>query len=138
MSSRRAELFELANSDNRFAPEAYEFLCHALGYTQKAMATSKRTPAGHHGTGGVPKHVTGQEFLEGVRQFALEQFGMMASVVFQMWGIRSTSDIGTLVFKLVDAGIWTKSQSDRPEDFKDYYDFEQVFVLDYQFKWDED
>lgn len=125
MSEKRSALIEVAMSDRRFAPEAYEFLCHALNHTQKQRERAATPDVG------VIHHVSGQELLEGIRQFALEQFGQMAYVVFRQWGILKTGDFGAMVFRLIDAKLWYRSPTDRIEDFEDVYDFEQVFVRDF-------
>lgn len=135
MSQGRAELVEIASSDERYAFEAYEFLCHALAFTQELM--ERAPPPDPESQEPVIHHVTGQELLEGVRQFGLEQFGMMAGVVFGLWGVHSTSDFGAMVYRLIEAGLWHKSATDRLEDFDNVYDFEQVFVRDFKLQWEE-
>lgn len=135
MSGPHAELCEVARADRRYSVEAYEFLCHALAYTQKMLdrlpsADSLDSPQN------ASYHVTGQELAEGIRQFALEQYGMMAAVVFRCWGIHSTSDFGRMVYNLIDAGLWHGSENDRIEDFDDLFDFDTVFIREYQIEWD--
>src|ERR1043166_2913911 len=63
-----------------------------------------------------------------MRQYALKEFGPMVLTVFESWGIRCTEDIGNMVFNLIEAGIFGKTEEDSIEDFKDVYDFEQAFV----------
>jgi uncharacterized repeat protein (TIGR04138 family) len=48
--------------------------------------------------------------------------------VFESWGIRCCEDIGNMVFNLIGAGIFGKTEEDSIEDFKNVYDFEDVFV----------
>ena len=60
----------------------------------------------------------GPELLEGVRQYALKEFGPMVVTVFSYWGIRSCEDIGHMVFNLIGAGIFGKTEEDSIEDFK--------------------
>ena len=138
MSGRRSDLIDLARADERYAVEAYEFLCHSLAYTQRMLG--KRRPSGAEGAESKDQgyHVTGQDLLEGVRRFALEQFGMMSCVVFRLWGVRSTGDFGRMVYNLIDAGLWHKSPTDRLEDFERLYDFEQAFVHDYRIDCEEE
>lgn len=142
MSGPRSELAMLAASDKRYAIEAYQFLWHALSYTQETLG---RVPK-KSGKSAIPdeeedaevRHVTGRELLEGIRQLGLEQFGMMAAVVFKMWGVHTTSDFGNMVYRLIDAGHWHRAATDRQEDFDDCYDFEEAFVRDFRWNWDED
>ena len=74
------------------------------------------------------RHVAGPELLDGVRNYALKEFGPMVVTVFSYWGIRASEDIGHMVFNLIDAGIFGKTEEDSLEDFKDVYDFQDAFV----------
>jgi uncharacterized repeat protein (TIGR04138 family) len=135
MSGRKAEIYELATADQRYAPEAYEFLCNALSYTQKALGVEPR-PTTEAKT--ERKHVSGQQLLEGIRDFALQQYGRMAYIVFDRWGVHSTADFGHMVYRLIEAGFWHKSDDDRIEHFQDLYDFHDTFVRDYRIEWEDD
>ena len=79
------------------------------------------------------QHVTGQQLCEAIRQHALEQYGYMARVVLNRWGVTSTSDFGEIVYNLIRLGWMKKSDSDRREDFDDCYDFSEAFEQRYEF-----
>jgi uncharacterized repeat protein (TIGR04138 family) len=128
MSDERARLFAAAAADKRYPIEAYEFLCHALTYTQGYLNRVPDPTVSPEDA--IDKHVSGRELLDGVRRFALEQFGPMAYIVFQTWGVKRTGDIGNMVYHLIDSGVWFRSPTDQPEDFHDLYDFEQAFLRD--------
>ncbi|HSH76756.1 MAG TPA: Minf_1886 family protein [Longimicrobiales bacterium] len=81
-----------------------------------------------------PRHVSGQELAEGVRELALDRFGPMARTVLEHWGIHDTEDVGRVVFAMVEQGILIKQEGDHPEDFSDVFDFEEAFELNYP--WD--
>src|SRR2546429_1947139 len=74
------------------------------------------------------RHVTGPELLDGVRRYALKEFGPMVITVFDNWGVRSCEDIGNIVFNLIGAGVFGKTEEDSIEDFKNVYDFKEAFV----------
>jgi uncharacterized repeat protein (TIGR04138 family) len=112
-SSFEARLKSVAVADGRYPVDAYRFVYEGLDFTLKRI--------------GCKRHITGRELLEAIRDLALEQFGGMALLVFEMWGVRKTSDFGNLVFNLVDAGLMSRSESDSREDFEDVYDFKEVF-----------
>jgi uncharacterized repeat protein (TIGR04138 family) len=57
----------------------------------------------------------------------------MARSVLEYWGIRSTRDLGALVFALVDCGVLVKQDDDLPNDFDLVFDFEEAF--DRQYPW---
>ena len=76
------------------------------------------------------RHVTGPEVTHACREFALEQYGLMARSVLDHWGIRGTGDFGRIVYSLVDVGVLMTQPGDRIEDFDGVYGFE-VFERDY-------
>ena len=106
-------------TDPRFSRDAYVFLRDALDFTTKQQKKIKGTTV---------RHVAGPELLEGVRQYALKEFGPMVITVFSSWGINRCEDIGRMVFNLIDAGIFGKTDEDSMEDFKSVYDFQDAFV----------
>lgn len=109
----------IVTSDPRYQREAYIFLRDALDFTTKQQKKAKGTTV---------RHVSGPELLEGVRQYALKEFGPLVVTVFDSWGIRSTEDVGHMVFNLIGAGIFGKTDEDSIEDFKVVYDFQEAFV----------
>jgi uncharacterized repeat protein (TIGR04138 family) len=112
-------LDSIVASDPRYQRDAYVFLRDSLDFTTKQQKKVK---------GATVRHVTGPELLGGVRQYALKEFGPLVMTVFDNWGIRSCEDIGNMVFNLISAGIFGKTEEDSIEDFKDVYDFKESFV----------
>ena len=55
----------------------------------------------------------------------------MVITVFESWGICSCEDIGHMVFNLIGAGIFGKTDEDSIEDFKAVYDFQEAFAKPY-------
>ena len=106
-------------SDARYQGDAYVFLRDALDFTTKQQKKIK---------GATVRHVSGPELLEGVRQYALKEFGPLVMTVFDNWGIHSCEDIGNMVFNLIGAGIFGKTEEDSIDDFKNVYDFGEAFV----------
>ena len=104
----------------RYKFEAYSFLMAALHRTVSKLAK--------------PRHVSGQELSEGIREYALDQYGPMARTVLNYWGIFKTDDFGKIVFALVKAGILKKQPEDKLGDFKNLYDFNEVFDKGYRIK----
>jgi len=85
------------------------------------------------------RHISGGELLEGIRDFALSRYGPMAKTVFDHWGVTRTEDFGAIVFRLVSAGLLSKTPEDSMKDFEGVYDFKSVFVDGFPWKrgeWD--
>ena len=105
--------------DSRYGKGAYYFVRKALDYTVKNLkGDEKRTS----------NHVSGQELLEGIRKYALDQYGPLALTVLTNWNVRKCSDFGDIVFNLVDFGVLGKTEQDQREDFLNGYDFKEVFL----------
>jgi uncharacterized repeat protein (TIGR04138 family) len=118
------KLDELVGRDPRYPLEAYEFLYAALEHTQKRLHRVPAQPGPPTGE----CHVSGRELLDGIRDLALREFGLMARTVFRLWNIHRTDDFGALVFNLVEAGLMNKTDEDRPEDFQDVFDLDQALT----------
>ncbi len=110
--------------DPRYQRGAYFFLRQALDYTIKANKLDTRAKR--------ESHISGQELLKGIRDYALDQYGPMAKTVFDEWGVKSCSDFGEIVFNLVDKGILGKTEEDSRKDFITGYDFDDAFVKPFQ------
>src|SRR5919197_3055034 len=106
-------------NDPLYQRDGYIFLRDALDFTTKQQKKVKGVSV---------RHVTGPELLDGVRQYALKEFGPMVMTVFESWGIHSCEDIGNMVFNLIGAGIFGKTEEDSIEDFKNVFDFDEAFV----------
>jgi len=73
-------------------------------------------------------HLSCRELAEGLRAFALAQYGPMAMTVLNSWNIYNTLDFGEIVFNLIDNRVFTKSEQDSKNDFANVYDFKEAFV----------
>lgn len=111
-------LAEITRRDDRYDEHAYLFLREALDHTIKMLAKPAEGPG---------RHVTGRELLDGVRDYALKEYGPLARTVLRQWGINRCEDIGEMVFNLVDLGVLGKTDQDRREDFQGGYDFVDAF-----------
>jgi uncharacterized repeat protein (TIGR04138 family) len=99
--------------DTRYAAEAYLFVRAGLDFTVRRLEK--------------PRHISGQELLDGIREFALAEFGPMTKTILNGWGIRQTEDVGEIVFNMVETGLLGKTEKDSRADFANGYDFDEVF-----------
>ncbi|MEI6196303.1 MAG: Minf_1886 family protein [Verrucomicrobiota bacterium] len=104
--------------DSRYARDAYAFVRESLDFTQKTIGKENR---------GQVRHITGQELLDGIRQFALNQFGPMAVTVLEEWGVNNSRDFGEIVFNMVEIELLAKTEKDNRDDFNNGYDFTDAF-----------
>jgi uncharacterized repeat protein (TIGR04138 family) len=139
MALFHAGLLEVVQRDPRFAYEAYEFLFHALRHSQKMLGREPPEPTEGQAASSADSrhHISGPELLQGVRDLALREFGLMAGTVFRQWGIRRTDDFGEMVFNLVEAGLMSKTEEDSRADFHAVFDLDQALVQGYRIPLDE-
>src|SRR3977135_956686 len=118
VASLEAALAEIRRRDGKYNERGYLFVLAALEFAQG------RLPA--------RRHLSGTELAWACRDFALEQFGLLAQAVLEYWGVSSTADLGRIVFMLIDVGLLARQESDRLEDFAGVYDFADVFHAGYR------
>jgi len=111
-------VMQILEKDVRYHRDAYVFLREGLDFTQKLISKENR---------GATRHVTGQELLDGLRQYALQEFGPMAKMLLAEWGICESRDFGNIVFNMVEIGLLAKTDRDSRDDFQSGYDFTEAF-----------
>jgi uncharacterized repeat protein (TIGR04138 family) len=121
VATLEAALAEIRRRDGKYNDRAYVFVLAALEFAQT------RLPA--------RRHVSGVELAWACRDFALGQFGMLASAVLTHWGIHTTEDFGQIVFMLIEVGLLARQPTDRLEDFERVYEFAEVFKAGAGYRW---
>lgn len=103
--------------EQRFHEHAYLFVLAALEFHQAKLATRR--------------HIDGRELALACRDLAIERYGVLARNVLEHWGIRSSADIGDVVFTLVDLGLLMSQASDTRLDFVGVFEFDDAFEHEY-------
>lgn len=109
--------------DPRYDREAYVFLRDALEFTVKRRRKAHRDDSAD---------VPAAELLDGFRLYALKECGPMVRLVLEYWGVRSSEDIGNLVFNLVEANVFSKTDRDTREEFRSGLDFDEAFAAPFR------
>jgi len=112
----------ICKEDPRFDRKAYDFVRLGLDHTVKEFKKKDVAKATRS------RHVSGQELLEGLRVYALDQYGPLTKTVLNNWGVKRCSDFGDIVFNLIEYNVFSKTESDRREDFAGVYTFDEAFV----------
>lgn len=108
---------QLRLRERRFHEDAFIFLLTALEHLQSRLPERR--------------HVDGRELAHAVRELALDRFGVLSRQVLAHWGVRSTEDLGDIVFALVDTGLLASQPGDSRDDFIGVYDFDEAFEASY-------
>lgn len=114
----------IVKEDPRYSKNAYLFLQKALNFT----IDKERKRQGKVVTKVSKRHVSGQELLDGIREYALEQYGPMTHFILTSWGINRCEDFGEMVFNLIEYGVFSKNEQDSRDDFASIYSFEDAFL----------
>ena len=111
-------LDKILAGDSRFHRDAYHFVREGLDYTQQSISKQEE---------GTVRHISGQELLGGMRAHALEQYGPMALLVLNEWGLTRGEDFGEIVFNMVEHELLAKTEDDTRTDFAAGYTFDEAF-----------
>ncbi|HEY2158444.1 MAG TPA: Minf_1886 family protein [Isosphaeraceae bacterium] len=134
--SLRDDLAAVLARDPRYSIHAYAFVFESISYTKKHRAGIRsRGPAKARRS--TTRHVTGRQLCEGACAMALAQYGYLAKVVLRQWGLRSTSDLGEVVYNLIASGDLEKTPSDSRSDFDGVFDLEQALTRDFRLVLDD-
>lgn len=115
---------KIVTRDERYRSDAYLFLREVMDFSIKRQKKQRKEFP--------PTHVSTTELLEAFRLLALKEFGPMALTLLQYWGIKSSIDIGQIIFNLIEAGVVGKTEDDTLAAFATGFDFEQAFVHPFQ------
>ncbi|MBE6407605.1 MAG: hypothetical protein J6S98_07855 [Lentisphaeria bacterium] len=102
-------LYGIVSRDPKYPVAAYKFVSAGVQYTVHSHQRTDKQ--------GVERHVTGQELLRGILEFAALQYGFLAPDVLEYWNFRSGRDIGNTVYAMIGAGLLSAGPNDRLEDF---------------------
>ena len=135
-------IIQLLQKDRRYKLEAYSFVRDGLAYAQDVLRMGVEQPIEpevpdeakfeQQAESRVERHLTGRQLCEAIRLYALEQYGYMAKVVLDSWGVHTTSDFGEIVYNLINIDYMKQAKTDRREDFDDVYDFDEAFRQQFQ------
>ena len=114
------ELSQVAQSTGGYPLAAFEFVREGLGHTVETIHGETDDYASSH-------HVSGQQLCLGLRDHAINKFGMLAPAVLDSWNIHRTDDFGRIVFAMIDHGLMSKASQDTVDDFCGVYDFAEAF-----------
>ena len=115
----------ILTEDPRYHRDVYAFIRDALDFTVKQQKKTKEAREG------ISRHVTPSQLLDGIRLFALKEFGPMVPTVFGYWNVRSCEDLGHIVFNMISKEILGRNDTDTLDQFRDGYDFHEAFVAPY-------
>ena len=104
----------------RYNERAYLFLLGTIEFLQSRLE--------------VRRHVTAAELAWACRDFALQQYGLLAPVVLAHWGITRTEDLGRIVYTLVEVGLLVTQPGDHESDFNAVYEFTEAFGESYDWQ----
>jgi len=103
-----AKFEELCAGEPRFSVEACEFILMAVSHAARKDTTFQRKCG---------LNLTARELVKTCEEYARDTFGPSAKGTLKSWGLETSSDIGHLVFLLVENRILGKREDERRKDF---------------------
>ncbi len=130
MSSEvQIDLKDIMDQAGGYSPACFEFIREGLAHTVEMVHGN---PADQTmlelGLSEDSRHVCGRELCIGLKDYAIERYGMLAKSVLNRWGIHYTRDFGNIIFAMVDVGLMRTTDEDSIEDFDSVYEFDDVFA----------
>ena len=101
--------------------EAFHFVREGLSFTAQKVHEHPESLAE------ADRHISGQQLCLGLRDFAIERYGLRAPAVLRHWHITRTDDFGRIVFAMIEENLMSKTDDDTLEDFRAVYDFDEAF-----------
>ena len=130
MSQRQAEpkkevdWSRVMNAAGPYPLEAFSFVREGLSFTAERVHAVPREGSE------MDRHISGQQLCMGLRDYAIDRYGLMAPVVLGHWHIKRTDDFGRIVFAMIKEGLMSKTEDDTLDDFRAVYDFGDAFSRD--------
>ena len=116
----KSTIEQIAKEDGRFDAKALKFIYEGLGRTVQKIRDSEVDDS-------MPRHISGQELALGLGELATERWGRLARIVLNHWGIRTSRDMGEIVYLMIAHNWMSAQETDTIEDFDNVFDFETVF-----------
>ncbi len=104
---------DIIKNNPRYSFEAYQFVLLSLRFLMNQFKK--------------PRHVSGKELLNAIKDYGMDQYGFLTPLVFESWGVKETMDFGHIVFDLVEMDVLKKTEGDSIEDFKGVFEFGPAF-----------
>ena len=105
----------------RYPLKAFEFVRLGLEYTVHRIHAQPESLDEQQ------RHVTGEQLSLGLRDYALEKYGLLARYMLAQWNIHRTEDFGQIVFAMVNGNLMQASPGDSVHDFDHVFEFDKHF-----------
>jgi uncharacterized repeat protein (TIGR04138 family) len=115
----RETVEKIVEKNPEYPPDAYEFINLAVSYTSEKLGRYREKDAGK-------RHMSAEELLEGIVEYALREFGPMAEAVMKSWNLDSPGAIGKIVFYMIEGKLLRASENDTISDFELDYDIDRA------------
>lgn len=111
----------------RYPLAAFLFVQRGLDFTVRRAHGEMEEDAPVDETMQRSRHVNGQTLCFGLRDYALQEYGLLARTVLRHWNIHSCEDFGSIVFAMVESGMMAKTDDDNIDDFYGVFTFGDAF-----------
>jgi uncharacterized repeat protein (TIGR04138 family) len=124
MPQQQLDWKRLQSDAGPYPVEAFNFIREGLSFTMHRVHEAPEQLEEHD------RHVSGQQLCMGLREYAIDRYGLLAPAVLEHWNITRTDDFGRIVFAMIEHGLMSKTPADCIDDFRGVYDFGEAFSAD--------
>lgn len=128
MGTYQVDIAAIMKKAGGYAPECFPFVRDGLAHASDLVHGASGDTS-DLGLEDASRHVTGQQLCLGLRDLAVQRYGLMARTVLNKWGLFETRDFGNIIFALVEANLMRTTDEDTIEDFDHVYEFDEAFEV---------
>lgn len=121
---------EEGSEDEESVEESYAQDCDARDYPAKTFGVSDDDDADEDSNG-----VTAVQICVVAVEYAVHAYGLMARTILAKLGLRTTGDLGDVVYKMIDAGLVFPSEGESRADFDDVFDLGEELERRFKFHY---
>jgi uncharacterized repeat protein (TIGR04138 family) len=107
----------IRSRDRRYQPEAYAMVMDSVAYAIQTI--------------GETRHISSAELLVHLCEFTKDRYGILAYTILDKWGLKSTGDIGAVVYALIDEGELSEQEGDSLAGFSSGFDLRERLEVRY-------
>lgn len=122
------EIIQRLSEQYNYYREAFIFTLEVIHYSSQRIKKDE----------GKQRHLSCEEFANEFVEFAKNKFGVLADTVLEQWNVRTSKDIGILVFSLIENGMMSKNEEDSLDQFEGLFETKDVSRYDWKKDFDTD
>lgn len=115
--------------------DTYELDYDAQNFPSSPFADEEEEDSGADAQDEDSEGVTAEQICVVAVEYATRAYGLMARTILSRLGLRTTGDLGDVVYKMIDAGLICPSEAESRADFDDVFDLGEELERRFKFHY---